>query len=67
MIPAMPIEPEPIATFPEAPATLGRDERRQRRDHRRIPSCPVHEGPIVRRPAESHRATGPLNRKAAAP
>ena len=47
----MPVEPEPIATLPEAPATLGRDERRERRDHRRIPPGPIHERPVVRRPA----------------
>jgi len=46
------------------PATLGRDERRQRRNHRRIAPGPVHERPIVCRPAEAHRSTGPLNRKA---
>ncbi len=64
MIPAMPVEPKPIATLPEAPSTLGRHERGQSRDHQRIPSGAIHEGPIVRRPSESHRAAGPLNRKA---
>ena len=65
MIPAMPVEPEPIATLPEAPATLRDDERRESCDHGRIPSCTIHERPIVRRPAESYCGTGPLNRKAA--
>ena len=64
MIPGMPIEPEPITTFPEAPATLGRHERGQGRDHRRIPSRPVYERSVVRGSTESHRSTGPLNRKA---
>ena len=65
MIPALPVEPESITTFPKAPATLGRDERRQCRNHRRIAPGPVHERPVVRGPAQSHRRTGPLNRKAA--
>ena len=34
LIPGMPIEPEPIATLPEAPATLRGHERGERRDHR---------------------------------
>lgn len=34
------------------------------RDHGRIPPCPIHEWPIVRRPTHAHRTTGPLNRKA---
>ena len=67
VIPRMPIEPKPIATLPEAPATLRRHQRGERRDHRRIASGPVHEGPIVRGPSQPHRLTGPLNRKAAHP
>ena len=65
MVPGMPIEPQPIATFPKAPTTLGGHERRERRNHRRIAPAPVHERPIVCLPAEAHRGTGPLNRKAA--
>ncbi len=65
VIPGMPIELESITTLPEPPATLGGDERGQRRDHRGIPPGPIHERPIVGRPSESHCATGPLNRKAA--
>ena len=61
----MAIEPEPITTLPEAPATLRRDKRREGRDHRRIPSRPVYERPIIRRSSQSHRPTGPLNWKAA--
>jgi len=64
MIPAIPIEPESITTFPETPATLRGDEGRQGRDHWRIPSGLVHQGAIVRGPTQSHRSTGPLNRKA---
>jgi len=59
----MAIESEPITTLPEAPATLGRHERRQRRDHRRIPSRPFCQGPIVRGPSHANRTTGLLNRK----
>jgi hypothetical protein len=60
----MPVEPESIATFPEAPATFRRHQRREGGDHRRIPPSPVDEGPIVRGPSQSHCATGPLNREA---
>lgn len=63
-IPRMAIEPEPITTLPEAPATLGRHECRERCDHRRIALGLVYERPVVRGPAHPHRATGPLHRKA---
>lgn len=45
----MTIQPQSIATLPEPPATLGRHERGQGRDHRRIALGPVPERPIVRR------------------
>ena len=64
MIPRMPIEPQLGATLPEAPATLGRHECRERCDHRRIALGLVYERPVVRGPAHPHRATGPLHRKA---
>jgi|CXWL01.1.fsa_nt_gi hypothetical protein len=63
MIPGMPIEPQSIATRPEAPATLGRHERGAGDNHRRIPSSPIHEGPVVRRLAESYRSAGSLNQE----
>jgi len=64
-IPRMPIQPESIRTLPEAPATLRGYERREGSDYWRIPSGPVHEGPVVRGPPQSHSSTGPLNRKVA--
>ena len=64
MVPRMAEVPQPIATLPDPPPTLGRHERGQRRDHRRIPTGPIHERPIVRGPMQSHCPTGPLNRKA---
>lgn len=42
-IPEMRIEPQSLATFPEAPATLGHHERDEGGDHGRIPSRPIHE------------------------
>lgn len=49
-------------------AALGGKEmiglERERGDHRRIASDPVHEGPVVGGLAESHGLTGPLNRNA---
>jgi len=55
MIPAMPVEPESITTFPKFPSTLGRDEHRQRRNYRRIAPGPGHQRPVVRRPAAMRR------------
>lgn len=40
-------------------------QRGQRLNHRRIAACPVHQGALVRGPAESPCLTGPLNRTAA--
>ena len=64
MIPRMAIEPEPSPTFPEAPATLGRHERREGRDDRSIATRPGHQRPIVGGPSQPDGATGPLNWKA---
>ena len=50
-IPRRTIQPQSIATLPETPATLGRHERGQGRDHRRIALGSVQERPIVRRPS----------------
>jgi len=60
----VPIQPEPIATLPEAPAAFGGHEGGERRDHRRIPPRPLHARPIVRRPTQAHGAAGLLNWKA---
>jgi hypothetical protein len=65
VIPAMSVEPESVTTLPEAPATLRGHEGREGGNHRRIAPGPVHEGPVVRRPAHSYCGTGPLSRKAA--
>jgi hypothetical protein len=64
VIPAMPVEPKSVTTLPEAPATPRGHEGREGGNHRRIAPDPVHEGPVVRRPAHSYCGTGPLNRKA---
>jgi hypothetical protein len=63
MIPGMPIEPESIATLPEAPPTLGRHECGERRNHRGISLGPFPDGPVVCRAAKPDEAAGPLNRK----
>ncbi len=64
MIPRMAIEPESIATFPEAPPTLGRHECGEGGDHGRVPSRPIDQWPVVGGPPQSHRSAGPLNRQA---
>ena len=64
MVPRMAEVPQPIATLPESSATLGRHERGQGRNHRRIPPRPIHKRLIVRGAAQSHCTAGPLNRKA---
>ena len=65
VIPGMAIEVRNRSIhFQKPQRLLARHERREGRDHRRIPPGPVHEGPIVRGAPQSHRATGPLNRKA---
>jgi len=53
MAPVMTRIPEPIHTFQEAPATLGRDERREPRNYRRIMPSPVHDGAVVCGPAQA--------------
>lgn len=46
MVPGMAEVPQPIATLPESPAALGRHERGQRHNYRRIPLRQIHQWPI---------------------
>jgi len=65
MGPVMTRIPEPIHTFQEASATLGRDERREPRNYRRIMPNPGHDGAVVGGPAQADCLTSSLNWKAA--
>jgi len=49
MIPRMAIEPQSLATFPEAPPTLGRHECGEGCDHGRVPRAGQHDRTRFRR------------------
>ena len=59
----MPVEPEPITTLPESPATLGCDQGCERRNDWGVAPCPIDPWSVVRRSPKSNCATGPLNRE----
>src|SRR5882762_2934441 len=48
----MPQVAYPVVAFPESPSSTFLQCRVNRLDHRRIPRCPTHPRPVVRRPRQ---------------